>query len=316
MNVYKVETIGDCYVAVTGLPQAREDHAIIMCEFARRCMFKMNELTKKLEGVLGPDTSSLSMRFGLHSGPVTAGVLRGERGRFQLFGDTVNTAARIESSGVAGKIHLSKECASEVIAAGQAHWVQQREDLVEAKGKGELQTYWLVKASGPVSEAALSSESNDTDMNSSSFEDIEKSAMFLNQRGQQLIQWNVQRFTELLETIQAVRWRKRMKQVDDNTSSSSTATTDSRALPFEEVKEVIDISAPINPVDEALESSGEEKFTVDPDVIEQLEEFITGIAGMYEYHAFHKYVHGKKRHVVLWKYTILVSLTSLTCFPS
>ena len=90
-KVFKVETIGDCYVAVTGFPDPQQDHAVLMAKFARACMDKMKDLTKKLEVKLGPDTGDLELRIGIHSGQVTAGVLRGERSRFQLFGDTVNT---------------------------------------------------------------------------------------------------------------------------------------------------------------------------------------------------------------------------------
>lgn len=90
MQVFKVETIGDCYVAVTGLPVAQADHHLRMVRFARKLLLKMGTLTSKLEVTLGPDTTELGFRIGLNSGAVTAGVLRGERSRFQLFGDTVN----------------------------------------------------------------------------------------------------------------------------------------------------------------------------------------------------------------------------------
>ena len=84
----QVETIGDSYVVVTGLPNEQPMHAILMARFAWDCMLKFNAIVKDMETTLGPDTSDLSLRVGMNSGNVTAGVLRGDRPRFQLFGDT------------------------------------------------------------------------------------------------------------------------------------------------------------------------------------------------------------------------------------
>ena len=139
-RVFKVETIGDCYVAVTGLPDPRRDHAVAMCRFSRDCLNKMHALTKQLEVTLGPDTGDLDLRVGLHSGPVTAGVLRGERSRFQLFGDTMNTASRMESTGTPGRIQLSKDTADLLAEAGKADWTEAREGTIYAKGKGTYTT--------------------------------------------------------------------------------------------------------------------------------------------------------------------------------
>ena len=66
-----------------------------------------------------------------------------DKGRFQLFGDTVNTAARMESNGMPGKVQISSQMANLLALAGKSHWYSPREDTVFAKGKGELQCFWL-----------------------------------------------------------------------------------------------------------------------------------------------------------------------------
>ena len=134
-GVFKVETIGDCYVAATGLPTPRTDHAIVMASFARRCLENMLDLleSRELENELGMGTNDLGMRFGIHSGSVIGGVLRGAKSRYQLFGDTINTASRIESSSMKNKIHLSEQTAELLIAGGKMSWVEEREEKIHAK---------------------------------------------------------------------------------------------------------------------------------------------------------------------------------------
>lgn len=118
-RIFKVETIGDCYVAVTGLPEPRADHAVAMCKFGLDMIKTMRKLTKQMESKLGPETGDLTLRIGIHSGPVTAGVLRGERARFQLFGDTMNTAARMEQTCSKDRIQLSQATADILVASGK-----------------------------------------------------------------------------------------------------------------------------------------------------------------------------------------------------
>eukprot|EP00977_Amphora_coffeiformis_P003232 scaffold599_cov180-Amphora_coffeaeformis.AAC.3 len=169
LKVFKVETIGDCYVAATGVPDPQVDHAVIMVRFARECLARMRMLLQDIKGRLGEDTAELNMRIGIHSGPITAGVLRGEKGRFQLFGDTINTASRMESNGRPGSIQVSDTTAALLRAAGKSHWLVEREDRIVAKGKGEMKTYLIATAavaSSPRMTGSVTSESTSKGLHS------------------------------------------------------------------------------------------------------------------------------------------------------
>ncbi|CAJ1951432.1 unnamed protein product [Cylindrotheca closterium] len=159
-GVFKVETIGDCYVAVTGLPNPQERHAEIMVKFSVDCLAKMRNVILSLVDSLGEDTENLSMRVGLHSGPVTGGVLRGQKSRFQLFGDTVNTASRMESNGMSGKIHVSQSTADELVKLGRSTWLAACDEKLPVKGKGDMQTYFVQPSSLTMSVSRHSSSYN------------------------------------------------------------------------------------------------------------------------------------------------------------
>lgn len=114
-----------------------------MVKFAVDCVSTMHRLTMQLEEELGPETADLRLRVGLHSGPVLAGVLRGEKSRFQLFGDTVNIASRMDSTGLPNKIQISQDTADRLEEAGKPHWFEPRAEKITADGKGTLNTYFL-----------------------------------------------------------------------------------------------------------------------------------------------------------------------------
>ncbi len=129
------------YLAVTGLPEPNAAHATAMADFA----LQLTPLLERACAAQHVEPGALSLRVGLHSGAITAGVLRADRSRFQLFGDTVNTARRMESCGQSGRIQCSAATAALLRGPdGQAgrHVLSYR-GQVEAKGKGLVDAYWL-----------------------------------------------------------------------------------------------------------------------------------------------------------------------------
>ena len=302
-RIFKVETIGDCYVAAAGLPDPRPDHAAAMSRFASDCLTKMHSVVKKLEVRLGPDTGDLGMRFGLHSGPVTAGVLRGEKSRFQLFGDTVNTAARIESTGMRNRIHLSEATAELLVGSGKRSWVEKREGIVTAKGKGDMVTYWLTltKRNGKykdqrdeTGEVAMSiietmtAHSGNSDSMSTAaaggrtYKHSGDTIATIDDKKQRLIDWNADVLLSFLKKIAAMR-------AEDEAREAAPVKLEAKSEGFtvlDEVREII-----VLPQEECEYKIDPQTLELDPSIVSQVQDYVSLIASMYRFNSFHNFEH-------------------------
>ena len=151
MGAYKVETIGKVYMGACGLPEARPDHVQRAVATCLTLLTAARELAEA-EGL------QLPLKIGMHTGPVVCGVIGLKQPRYRLFGDTVNSAARMESHATPGTLHVSAEVAAKLEASGQ-YKVVPREKEIEVKGKGLMQTYFVTGLRVSSTDEALSSPS-------------------------------------------------------------------------------------------------------------------------------------------------------------
>ena len=138
LGLEKIATIGDGYVAAAGVPVQRSDHAEAAANMALAMLESLPRFTAK---GCGP----LQMRIGLHTGPVIAGVIGRRKFRYDIWGDTVNTASRMESHGESGRVHTSAAVRQ---ALGEKFQFEPR-GLISIKGKGTMETFFLVGRQEP-----------------------------------------------------------------------------------------------------------------------------------------------------------------------
>ena len=132
-GVEKIKTIGDAYMAVAGLPVPREDHAEAVADMALGML-------AGFRGVMKSRGLAMELRIGIHSGPVVAGVIGRHKFTYDLWGDTVNLASRMESHGEPSRIHVSEATRS---LLGTAFRFADRGE-VAVKGKGSMHTCFLL----------------------------------------------------------------------------------------------------------------------------------------------------------------------------
>ena len=132
----KIKTIGDAYMVVAGAPTSLENSLSKLANLAL-------EMPVALHGIATKHGISLAVRVGMHVGQVVAGVIGKKKFAYDLWGDTVNIASRMESHGSAGKIHVTEA----VYRALGASFAFEARGTIKVKGKGEMPTYFLSGAS-------------------------------------------------------------------------------------------------------------------------------------------------------------------------
>jgi len=230
-----------------------------------------------------------------------------------LFGDTVNTAARMESNGIRNKIHISNDTAEHLRKSGKQHWLVAREEKIVAKGKGEMETFFLeIKVQSSASNTSKSTTTSHSEKDGGEDQKIDchqglndklgrtsgPTKHKLSAKATRLCKWNVEILSRLLKQVVARRNELQKRNKEQSFASKEFGVEAGRrsgGTVIDEVKEIIEL-----PEYDAEIARGQEdasNITLSPKVEQQLFDYIALIASMYRDVPFHNFEHAS--HVTM-----------------
>lgn len=296
-HVFKVETVGDAYMAVTNLVKEQHDHVALMARFA---LDALETASGTLIDEDDPSKGSIKIRIGFHTGPVASHVVGSKNPRYSIIGDTVNVASRMESTSKEGRIQcteksarlLEEQCPDvEVVRRGRQH----------VKGKGTMVTFWVAATHGEISDS--SDMVGEQAMNQSIFNPAKSTKSLTNEVGR-LIDWNAELLENYLERIV----KNQTQHVMASSASAGAdfdVSTETGTL-LDEVQEVISLPKYNARAIESMKAA--ETVELPSNVKDQLRQYVATIAHMYRDNPFHSFHHAS--HVMMSLDKLLINVIS------
>jgi len=296
-GILQIEIIGGNFLAIVGSDDSDVDHAALLVYFACECRKRISELFKSISA------KELSIRFGVHSGNMKPDMTCIDEGsnRFQLFGDTIDTAYEMFENGKANRIQVSVDTAELLNLAGKSHWVSPRSDLVTVKGIGDMSTFWVKpkaclstvkKKKTPIDEG---NDRDSTGISISDGTDWEESCSLSDiseMEFQRMVDQNTTILLRYLRPIYAKRLASKQKRLTNIVFSCDDDIEIGGSI-IEEAQEMIqvasfDLRVSMNPVDPSL-------IEISHEIQSQLRVYVASIGAAYrQENLFHNFQHASR----------------------
>lgn len=262
-KMFKVETIGDAFMSAANLAEKQSDHVFVAARFALDAITAASDTLIDLED---PSRGHIQLHAGFHTGPVVTNVVGSRTPRYSVIGDTVNVAARMESTSLPDHIQCSELCA--IALKDNTEFTLERRGKIEVKGKGEMVTYWVWP--GPGKSTALSALTIDNSIATR----------------ESIINWTTDVLKGLLQNILIVREASMVSRPSSTKVPAASLTVSVDAMKHAALTGFV---LPEFNVAAALRKQNFRHASLSEQVTKELKHFVVAVAHMYHDLPFHNF---------------------------